>query len=427
VFWPCWEWIRWPERRWLFASYRAQLSIRDSVKCRRLLESSWYRARWGDRFQLTTDQNTKGRFDNDRSGYRIATSVAGSATGEGGDRVICDDPHNVQESESDAVRSSTLDWWDVVMSTRVNDPKSTGKVVVMQRCHEQDLSGHLLEQGGWEHLRLPAEYEEPGSRTSIGWSDPRKEPGELLWPDRFGDKELSDLKRSLGSYASAGQLQQRPSPAEGGIIKRHWWRFWQPRGANLPPIQIRYPDGSLQPAVVVDLPVRVDEQVQSWDCAFKDLSSSDYVVGQVWARLNADRFLLDQTRARMDCPTTVKAVRDLSAKWPYTHAKLIEDKANGPAVIQMLRHELSGIIPVNPEGGKMARASAVSPQIESGNIYLPHPQTAPWVNGFTEECAAFPNGANDDQLDAASQALLRWTFAQQEVWYFPEPPMISPI
>jgi predicted phage terminase large subunit-like protein len=235
------------------------------------------------------------------------------------------------------------------------------------------------------------------------------------------------LKRSLGSYASAGQLQQRPSPAEGGIIKRHWWRFWQPRGANLPPVQIRYPDGSLQPAVVVDLPLRVDEQIQSWDCAFKDLSSSDYVVGQVWARLNADRFLLDQTRARIDCPATVKAVRNLSAKWPQTHAKLIEDKANGPAVIQMLRHELSGIIPVNPEGGKMARASAVSPQIESGNIYLPHPQTAPWVNGFIEECAAFPNGANDDQLDAASQALLRWTIAQQEVWYFPEPPMISPI
>jgi predicted phage terminase large subunit-like protein len=183
----------------------------------------------------------------------------------------------------------------------------------------------------------------------------------------------------------------------------------------------------LQPVHAVELPVRVDEQIQSWDCAFKDLASSDYVVGQVWARRAADRFLLDQTRARMDCPATVKAVRELSAKWPQTHAKLIEDKANGPAVIQMLRHELSGVIPVNPEGGKMARASAVSPQIESGNIYLPHPQTAPWVNGFIEECAAFPNGAHDDQLDAASQALLRWTMVRQVRVYYPPVPMISPI
>jgi hypothetical protein len=161
VFWPAWEWIRWPERRWLYASYSAQLSIRDSVKCRRLIESPWYRSRWADRFALTSDQNTKGRFDNDRSGYRIATSVGGSATGEGGDRIVCDDPNNVNEVESDSVRKATNDWFDVVMSTRVNDPKTTAKVVVMQRCHEQDLSGHLLEQGGWEHLCLPAEYEGP--------------------------------------------------------------------------------------------------------------------------------------------------------------------------------------------------------------------------------------------------------------------------
>ena len=161
VFWPAWEWLRWPQRRWLYASYSAQLSIRDSVKCRRLIESPWYQSRWADRFALTSDQNTKGRFDNDRSGYRIATSVGGSATGEGGDRIVCDDPNNVNEVESDSVRKATNDWFDVVMSTRVNDPKTTAKVVVMQRCHEQDLSGHLLEQGGWEHLCLPAEYEGP--------------------------------------------------------------------------------------------------------------------------------------------------------------------------------------------------------------------------------------------------------------------------
>src|SRR5258708_4194369 len=193
VFWPAWEWLRSPERRWLYSSYGAQLSIRDSVKCRRLIESPWYQRLWGDRFALTSDQNTKGRFDNDRSGYRLSTSVGGAATGEGGDRIVCDDPHNVQEAESDSVRKGTIDWFDVVMSTRVNDPKTAAKVVVMQRCHQQDLSGHLLEQGGWEHLCLTAEYDGPTRATSIGFSDARTQPRELLWPDRFGPNEIPNL------------------------------------------------------------------------------------------------------------------------------------------------------------------------------------------------------------------------------------------
>ena len=334
VFWPSWEWIRWPQRRWLYSSYGAQLSIRDSVKCRRLIESTWYQSNWGDRFALTSDQNTKTRFDNDRSGYRIATSVGGPATGEGGDRIVGDDPHNVQEAESDAVRKATIDWWDMVMSTRVNDPKTTAKVIVMQRCHEQDLSGHLLQRGGWEHLCLPAEYEGASRSTSIGWSDPRTEPGELLWPRRFGSKEMEDLKRSLGSYAGAGQLQQRPSPAEGGMLKRHWWRYWQPPGANLPPVVVRFPDGSLGSLEAAELPPAVEEQIQSWDCAFKDLETSDFVVGQVWGRCDADRFLLDQVRARMDCPATVKAVRELSAKWPYTFANRRRAAHMGADLIQ---------------------------------------------------------------------------------------------
>ena len=432
VLWPAWEWIRWPERRFLYSSYAAQLSIRDSVKCRRLIESPWYQDRWGDRFALTGDQNTKGRFENDRSGYRLSTSVGGAATGEGGDRVVCDDPHNVQEAESDSVRKATLDWWDVVMSTRVNDPRSAAKVVVMQRCHQLDLSGHLLEQGGWEHLRLPAEYEKPGCSTSIGWSDPRTEQDELLWPERFGPEELESLKRSLGSYAAAGQLQQRPSPAGGGMFKRHWFRFFQPRGMNLPPVVVSLPDGTQMSITAIELPHRVDESLQSWDCAFKDLDTSDYVVGQVWGRLGSMFFLGDQVRARMDCPATAHAVRQLTAKWPGTIAKLIEDKANGSAVIQMLAREIPGLLPVNPEGGKVARAAAVSPLIEAGNIYLPHPAWAPWVNDFIEECAAFPNGAHDDQVDAMTQALLRWHMAAQQetVIYLPDYPrgyQISPI
>ena len=231
----------------------------------------------------------------------------------------------------------------------------------------------------------------------------------------------------MGSYAAAGQLQQRPSPAEGGLIKRHWWRFWQPPGANFPPIPLRLPDGTERLIVAVEVGT-VDEQAQSWDLAFKDLETSDYGVGQVWGRVGAAFLLLDQVRGRMDFPTTVKAVRDLSARWPNCIGKLIEDKANGSAVIQMLQHEIPGVIPVNPEGGKVARASAVSPLIEAGNIYLPHPQMFPWVCDFIEECAAFPNGAHDDQVDAMTQILLRWHAAPvDETVYYDEPYEISPI
>ncbi|MEN6533124.1 MAG: phage terminase large subunit, partial [Bryobacteraceae bacterium] len=382
VFWPCWEWITHPARRWLFCSYAAGLAIRDSLKCRRLLESPWYRARWGDRFVLTSDQNEKSRFENDKTGYRIALGVGGAATGEGGDRVVVDDPHNIREAESETIRQGVLDWWDQVMSTRLNDPRNGAMVIVMQRVHENDLAGHVLRQGGYEELKLPAEYEGSRHKTSIGWQDPRQERGELLWPERFAREEISRLKRDLGSYAAASQLQQRPSPAEGGILKRHWWKFYR------------------------EAPRKFGELIQSWDCSFKDSSTSDFVVGQVWGRTGADKYLLDQVRGRMDYPATIQAVKRLSEKWPQAHAKLVEDKANGPAVVAMLKHEIAGLIAVNPAGGKEVRAHAVSPQIEAGNVYLPDPSIAMWINGFIEECAAFPNGAFDDQVDAMSQALV---------------------
>jgi len=427
VLWPAWEWTRWPERRWLFSSYVSSLSIRDSVNCRRLLESPWYRARWGHMFRLTSDQNTKGRFDNSRSGYRLSISVGGATTGEGGDRIVCDDPHNVADVESDTVRLGIINWFDVALSTRVNDPKTCAKVVVMQRCHQRDLSGHLLEQGGWDHLCLPAEYEGPGRATSIGFVDPRTEIGELLWMERFGPKEIEEAKRSLGSYGVAGQLQQRPSPAGGGIFKRHWFQFWQPRGKNLPPVLVRLPDGSTMSIAAIEMPRQMDEQAQSWDCTFKDLDTSDYVVGQAWGRLGARYFLGDQVRGRMDCPATIKAVRDMTAKFPGTMAILVEDKANGSAVIQMLSREIRGILPVNPSGGKIARAQAVSPLIEAGNIFLPHPEYAPWVNDFIEEMVAFPNGAHDDQVDAMTQLLLRWNAPQETKYtvYMVDPVRIS--
>jgi predicted phage terminase large subunit-like protein len=174
---------------------------------------------------------------------------------------------------------------------------------------------------------------------------------------------------------------------------------------DLPPVLVRMPDGQLASIQAIPLPEEFDCQIQSWDLAFKDKATSDYVVGQLWAAKGADRFLLDQRRERMDMPQTKEAIRRMSEKWPQAGAKLVEDKANGPAVIQELQHEIAGLIEVTPEGGKTARANAAAPQVESGNIYLPHPALYPWVEEFIAEATTFPNGRNDDQVDAMTQAL----------------------
>jgi predicted phage terminase large subunit-like protein len=383
------------------------LAERDSVKCRRLIESDWYQSRWGDRYQLAEDQNQKNRFENDRTGYRVVAPMF-TGTGERGDYVVVDDPHSVDQATSDVERTRTVEWWNGAMSTRLNDPSTGHKIVIQQRLHEADLTGDLLIKGGYALLRLPAEFE-PDRRceTSIGWKDPRTSAGELLWSQKIDRAELDILKTTLGSYRYAGQYQQRPSPAAGGMLKTHWWRYWQTRGANLPPVPVKMPDGTIELRKPVDLPSEFTVQVQTWDMAFKDTQNSDFVVGQVQAAIGANRYVLDQVRDRLDFPGTVLAVRRLSAHWPLAHTKLVEDKANGPAVVQSLRHEIPGFVEVNPEGGKVSRAAGASPQLESGNWFLPHPMLAPWVEAFIAECAAFPAGAHDDQVDAWSQGAKR--------------------
>ncbi|HVN21113.1 MAG TPA: phage terminase large subunit [Dongiaceae bacterium] len=407
VFWPAWAWIDHPETRWLFSSYREQLAVRDSLKCRRLIESDWYQQRWGDRFQLRRDQNEKHRFENNKTGYRVVVPMF-AGTGERGDYVVVDDPHSVDQAASDTERTKAVEWWNGSMSTRLNDPAKGHKVVIQQRLHESDLTGDLLARGEYEHLCLQAEFEpDRRCRTSIGWEDPRSTAGELLWPQRIDQVALASYKKSLGSYGYAGQFQQRPAPAGGGIFNAWWWRYWKPKYMDLPPVHVRMPDGKLVNIHPVNLPEDFDQEIQSWDMAFKDLAGNDYVAGGIWATKRADRFLMDQVRERLGFPETLDAVERISKKWPKARLKLVEDKANGPAVIQSLRHKVPGLVAVNPAGGKIARAQACSPEVESGNVYLPHPAIAPWVEGFIAECSSFPNGAHDDQVDQMTQALLR--------------------
>ena len=261
---PAWAWTIQPEKKFLYASYAGSLSIRDSVKCRRLLDSRWYKEHFGETFKLTSDQNQKQRFENDKTGARIATSVDGALTGEGGDIIVIDDPHNVRESESSTVREGVLEWWDQAMQTRLNDPKTGAFIIIMQRVHENDLTGHILsnELGDeWDHLCLPARYEvghPTPTRSSLNFFDPRTDEGELLWPDRIDDRTLENLERSLGSYASAGQLQQRPMPKGGGILKAEWWVPWEKE--DLPPIEY---------------------VLQSWDTAFSTKRTHLTPLGQL--------------------------------------------------------------------------------------------------------------------------------------------------
>lgn len=402
VMWPTWTWTFNPSYRFLFASYAQVLSTRDALKSRRILQSQWYQDRWGANVTLTGDQNAKMRYENTLSGYRIATSVEGVATGEGGDAVVVDDPHSVNEVESDIKRDAVIDWWDQVMSTRLNDPKTGVRVLVMQRSHESDLAGHVLKKGGWEVLCLPAEYEGDKKKTIMGWADPRTKLKELLWPDRFGRKELEELKVELGSdYAVAGQLQQRPAPQEGGIFKKGMFRLW-PCDKKLPSFTMI---------------------VQSYDTAFTEETSADFTACAVWGLFDfkgkACVMLVDAWHERMEYPKLRRRVKvDMHAKYGEEgHEKavdiiLIEKKGSGISLIQDLAAINVQAWPYDPErSSKLIRAHASTPFMAAGCVFVPESkqrsgECATWADALMHECLTFPNGAHDDYVDALTMTVL---------------------
>lgn len=328
------------------------------------------------------------------TGGMISTGIGGSITGQGADLMIIDDPiKNAKEAASQTIRDNIWDEWESTLSTRLH--KGASVIVIMTRWHEDDIIGRLLDRSPreWIRLRLPAIAEDEDDLLG-------REIGEALCPELgFDEQWAEDKKTEVGSRTWASLFQQRPSPAGGNIFNRHWWKFYVPDEATRTRLGL--------PNDVAVLPKVWDKQVQSWDCTFKDGQTSDFVVGQVWGKKQANFFLLDQVRDRLNLPETMKAIRHLTEKWPDAKAKYVEDKANGPAVIQMLQDEIIGLIAVNPEGGKEVRANAVSPLVEAGNVYLPHPSSVPWVNDLIEEMTAFPNGKNDDTVDAATQALIK--------------------
>lgn len=377
---PSWILGRHPDWEIILTSYAAELTEDHSRIARDTLKE-WGPKLWGITVAKESAAVNRWGIAKHRGGL-TAVGVGGALTGRGAHIAIIDDPvKGMEEADSEATRKKIWNWYRTVLRTRL--APSGAIVLVMTRWHEQDLAGLLLaemnsgEGEQWEVISLPAEAEE---NDALG-----REVGDWLWPDRFTPEEYASTKSAVGSRAWAALYQQRPSPDEGNIFKRAWF----------------------ENNFYLKLPEHFDEVIQSWDCTFKDTKGTDYVVGQVWGKRGADKYLLDQIRERMDLPKTLNAIRQLSAKWPQSRLKLIEDKANGPAVIQMLRKEISGLVAVNPEGGKVARANAVAPAVEAGNVHLPHPSIAPWVEINIMEACSMPNGAYDDTVDSTSMALGR--------------------
>lgn len=407
VFWVAWMWLRRPSWRIMAGSYAEKLSLRDSVKCRDVMRSQWYQETFAPEWKFKPDLDTKGHFENTKSGFRIAMSVGGQGTGYRGDTVVFDDPLNVKEYPSDIELEGAIGWWDKRMSSRLNDMRVGARVGIMQRLHENDPSGHLIRRGGYDHLCLPTEFDpERRCKTSIGWEDPRKEAGELLFPVLFPVEVLAEARLDLGEYSFEGQHNQNPSPPGGGIWKKHWFRFWY-RAVDGRPKRwsTTLEDGSVHWHEQMELPKSFDETWQSWDMTFKKKKGTDRVAGQIWATLKANRFLLAQVSRQMSFTDTIAAVREMSRDFPECSGKLVEDTANGPAVMDALQDEIGGFIPETPKGGKEARAHAAAPLVEAGNVYLPHPDIYPWVKEYIHLVTSFPTAAFDDEMDATTQLL----------------------
>ena len=396
---PTWVLTQNPETRIVTASYGQTLANRNGLALRRNITDH-------PQLGLTIAPDNGAKHEWELAGHRggvLAVGIGAGLTGRPADLLIIDDPiKDRKEAESALIRQNIWDWWTDAASTRL--APGAPVVLILTRWHEDDLAGRLLAQEDghlWKVINIPAQADHDPAK---GETDPLgREPGEFMLSARGRTTaQWEAIKTRVGSRTWNALYQGRPSPAEGGIFKREWWDRYDARYTD--PLWIVRNDGS-------HVALHMDEVLISWDMAFKDTSSSDYVVGQVWARRGADAYMLDQVHDRMDFVTTCQRFRELAAKWPQATLKIVEDKANGTAVINALRRIVPGIVPESPTESKEARASAVSPLVEAGNVHLPVPEIAPWVGGLIEEAAGFPNTANDDQVDAMSQALNRLVLA----------------
>lgn len=389
---PIWVLKKRPDTRIVNASYGQSLANRTGRAIRNTITSNPMLG-----LRLAADNGSAAEWQiAGHEGGVLSVGRGAGVTGRPADLLIIDDPlKDRKEADSETIRQDCWDWWTDSLSTRLSPGAQV--VLILTRWHDDDLAGRLLaaEDGGdWKVLRIPAEADHDPEK---GETDPLdRQPGELLKSARGRTREQWEkIRTRVGPRAWNALYQGRPTSALGTIFKRSKWQYYDV------PQWIDREDGSRWVT-------NFDDLLMSWDLTFKDTEGTDMVVGTVWGRRGADGYLLDRFRGRIDFVETLHQFEVMAARWPQVLMKLVEDKANGPAVISMLRRRgIAGVIPEEPHGSKVARAVAVSPLQESGNLYLPAPAIAPWVEEFVEEAAGFPTAKHDDQVDSMSQALNR--------------------
>ncbi len=414
-----------PKASFFYASYAESLALEHSLKSRRLIESKWYQRRWGKRFKLVSDRNKVGHFENDKGGYRMASSVEARAAGWGASAIFADDPHLVSEAESDVVREGVIKWWSESMPSRLNDRRTGAMVVIMQRVHEGDVAGYVLAQGGYVHFCVPLCYMpvrhinawdgnkvitfigddiEKVQEKDIFWQDPRTEDGMLLWPERYPASEVAKLEKELGPYAFSAQFQQMPSPRGGGIIRNEWWQNYDDEaGAEFGAKPGQYP-----PCEYI---------LASLDTAYTEKEENDPSALSIWGVFrdkggNPKIILMLCWQERMVIHELVSRVGADCKKYKVDRL-IIEDKAAGHSVSQELARLFGnfdfGIELVNPRTGfikspdKVARMQTVVHLFAEGMIWAPDKS---WADEMIQQCAMVPRAIHDDLADSMSQALL---------------------
>ena len=416
VMWPTWVWINMPASRWLTGSYSQGLATRDALKSRRIIQSDWYQQRFGHLYKLTGDQNVKSRYENNKTGLRMAFGMDTAFTGEGGEYIVVDDSLKSQDADSDTKREKVNETWDESLSTRANDPKTVRRVIIGQRLHEDDLPGHVVEkmktEGAhrYELLCLPARYEPKRFISGIGLKDPRTNVGDLLWPEHIDEPALASMEVDLGERGTAGQLQQRPAPAGGVIFLRKWFdskNRYDPSDRSI-----------------------YQKSVARWvfyDTAFKDKEQND-TNARIVFELTPDYHILlrEAWWERMQVPQVTADVNDNTLRWNYDgklRGTVVEDKGSGIAVLQTLRQgTLPGVADLLKEFNpgtvsKTERGRRASQWCERDCVWLPMPdESVPWLFDFEELLFNWPGTKIDDPQDAFSMGILYLENLLAEGW-----------
>ena len=380
IMYPAWLWGPGgqPHHRYIGASHEQGLAVRDNRLMRELIKSEWYQSLWP--LSLKGDQNEKLYFENEHRGFRQACAVA-SMTGRRGHTIAWDDPLSPEKANSDVAREEAIRIFKETLPTRLNDPESSAIIVVMQRLHANDPSGYILANDlGYEHLMIPMEFEpERRKTTSIGWTDPRTKEGDLLDLKRFPPSVIERDKLAMGSYAWAGQMQQRPAPREGGMFKRSWFNVVRAIPANT-------------------------QFVRGWDLAATS-GAGDWTVGVKLGRMPSGRFLIAGVERDQLSSAGVERliVNTASQDGLECRISLPQDPGQaGKAQASYLVQKLAGynVTTSTESGDKVTRASPMAAQAEAGNIDILEGE---WNDTFLNELSVFPAGSKD-QTDAASRA-----------------------